>query len=485
MQNDIEFFDKPGNGPGSLCSNLENDCSALNMFITTVLASVMNQVGCILFALVLAFVASWRMSLVTIVAVPFMALGTYIEYAMQQRNQKQLEKNKGSDFIQENITNIKTVRAINTLQETLEKFQENLEKKKIIYSRLILSSFSFGFGQSMQFFTLAYMFYMAAIIRDKYDEDFSSVFKSLFTLYIASFGYGLMCQGTKDAVAVDNAVINIYEFCDRKDIVLNSKDAINLNDFKGNIEFKNVYFKYPTRENYIFEGLSFKIKAGQKVAFVGQSGKGKSTIIQLLLRYYDIESGEILLDGVDIKIIDISNLRSMFGLVSQEPYLFNNTLSYNIKYNKYDATLDDIKKAALISNASKFIEKDEAFAGDQYQTDKSDAVGYDREVGLRGCKLSGGQKQRVAIARAVLRNPKVYLFDEATSALDSNSEKIVQEALNVVSKDKACISIAHRISTIHDSDVIFVLADKKVKEEGTYEQLMNLKGEFYEIATGV
>merc|ERR1711976_637036 len=156
-------------------------------------------------------------------------------------------------------------------------------------------------------------------------------------------------------------------------------------------------------------------------------------------------------------------------------------MGYNIKYNNYNATDDQLTHAAFISNATKFIEKDEELAGDDYEDDKEqdkDAIGYDRNVGVKGSKLSGGQKQRVAIARAVLRNPKVYLFDEATSALDSNSEKVVQDALNEVSKDKATISIAHRISTIQDSDVIFVLADKKVKEKGTYDQLTELKGEF-------
>jgi len=148
-----------------------------------------------------------------------------------------------------------------------------------------------------------------------------------------------------------------------------------------------------------------------------------------------------------------------------------------------------MKQAAFVSNATKFIEKDEELAGDEYIDDKGkkdkDATGYERNVGVKGSKLSGGQKQRVAIARAVLRNPNVYLFDEATSALDSNSEKVVQEALNKLSKEKTTISIAHRISTIKDSDIIFVLANKKVLEEGTYDQLMKLHGEFYDIASGM
>jgi len=173
--------------------------------------------------------------------------------------------------------------------------------------------------------------------------------------------------------------------------------------------------------------MNCKIEGGQDVAFCGPSGSGKSTIIQLLLRFYDLNAGEILLDGISIKKLKIAKLRGLFGLVGQEPFLFNLSIRDNIKYNHYHANENEVKDAAIISNAIDFIENDEALEGQ----DKSDARGYERFVGVRGSKLSGGQKQRLAIARAVLRKPQAYLYDEATSALDSQSEQIVQSALNI------------------------------------------------------
>jgi ABC-type multidrug transport system fused ATPase/permease subunit len=191
-----------------------------------------------------------------------------------------------------------------------------------------------------------------------------------------------------------------------------------------------------------------------------------------------VSSGEILLDGKNIKEYNIDTLRASFGLVSQEPFLFNNTIGYNIKYNKYEAATDEIRNAAITSNAIKFIEQDEALEVTEGNEGK---LGFERSVGVKGGNLSGGQKQRVAIARAVLRNPKIYLFDEATSALDTASEQIVQNALNEIAVRKTSISIAHRISTIKDCDMIFVIHNKKVCEQGRFDELLEMKGVFWNI----
>lgn len=359
-----------------------------------------------------------------------MIINAWVEQSVRVNQHRKDDKEEGGNIMQENITNIKTVRAMNIITKTLERFQANIDRNKPVMSKLFIESLTFGIGQSMVFFIMAYVFFIGAFLRDEYNEDFKDIFRSLFALMWAAYGAGFTAQLAGDTSKAKEASINTYEFFNLPTDINNDPNSVFIKDFKGNIEFKDVVFKYPTRLNYVFQKLSFVIKPGQKVAFVGQSGKGKSTIIQLLLRYYDIESGQILIDGIDIKKIDIQNLRSLFGLVSQEPYLFNNTLKYNIKYNKLNATDEGIKKAAFISNASRFIEKDEAFAGDQNKDGFVEATGYERSVGVKGSKLSGGQKQRVAIARAVLRDPSVYLFDEATSALDTNSEKIVQEALN-------------------------------------------------------
>jgi len=194
---------------------------------------------------------------------------------------------------------------MNTIDKTLERFEKNLDKKRPVIGKILVSALAYGFGQSVTYFVLAYLFYIAAWLRDNYDEDFGSVFKGLFCLIFSAFGAGFAAQLAGDTGAAQDAAANIYKFCDRPDFVLNDKNPIFVDKFDGNIEFKDVKFKYPTRDNYVFNGLNFKIVPGQKVAFVGQSGKGKSTIIQLLLRYYDIQEGQILINGIDIKKIDI------------------------------------------------------------------------------------------------------------------------------------------------------------------------------------
>lgn len=212
--------------------------------------------------------------------------------------------------------------------------------------------------------------------------------------------------------------------------------------------------------------MSFKV--GTNCAIVGASGAGKSTIFQLLLRFYDINRGQILIDGYDIRAIDLEHLRSFFGLIKQEPELFNGTIRYNIKYNRDQATEEEIRKVCEISNSEEFIKLHEE--------------GINRDVGNRGDVLSGGQKQRVTIARVLLRNPRVFLFDEATSALDSNSEIVVQRAIEKIWENHSSFTIAHRFSTIKNCDVIYVLQRGTVAEQGSYNELMEKKGIFFDMS---
>lgn len=239
-------------------------------------------------------------------------------------------------------------------------------------------------------------------------------------------------------------------------------------ELEGNIEFRDVWFKFPIRNSYTLRGLNLDFKVGTNCALVGASGAGKSTIFQLLLRFYDVNRGQILIDGYDIRSIDLEHLRSFFGLIKQEPELFNGTIRYNIKYNKDDATEEEIQRVCELSNSTEFL--------------ALHAEGVDRDAGNRGDVLSGGQKQRVTIARVLLRTPKVFLFDEATSALDSNSEKIVQRAIEKIWENNSSFTIAHRFSTIKNCDLIYVLQRGTVVEQGNYEELMEKKGIFFNMA---
>lgn len=236
---------------------------------------------------------------------------------------------------------------------------------------------------------------------------------------------------------------------------------------KGAIEFKNVSFRYPTRPEPVLSNFNLKIEAGQRVALVGASGCGKSTIIQLISRFYDPDEGAVLIDGVPLKKLKLNEVRQNMAIVQQEPLLFNESIKENIMYGKQDATMQEVEQAADYANALPFIKGDEEVPIDAKQPGQQD-LGFDRPVGPKGSHLSGGQKQRVAIARAIIGDPKILMLDEATSALDKNSEELVQRALDQVMNGRTSVVIAHRLSTIESADVIHVIEDGRIVESGKH-----------------
>lgn len=247
--------------------------------------------------------------------------------------------------------------------------------------------------------------------------------------------------------------------------IFDEPDALELKNPKGSIEFKNVSFEYPDDHNRVFTGLNLDIKSGEKIAFVGPSGGGKTTLCNLIPRFYNINGGEILIDGKNIKGYTLKSLRDSIGMVQQEVYLFSGTVFENISYGRPGATLEEVTNAAKKAGAHEFI------------TALKD--GYDTYVGERGVKLSGGQKQRISIARVFLKNPPIIILDEATSALDNESEFAVAKSLAKLSEGRTTITIAHRLSTIRNSDRIMVLTDEGIVEQGTHSELLDKKGVYY------
>merc|ERR1712179_845485 len=243
-----------------------------------------------------------------------------------------------------------------------------------------------------------------------------------------------------------------------------------MEEMKGNTDVLDGQFSYPTRSDVqVLNKLSMSIKSGEKIALVGESGCGKSTVIQLMQRFYDLDQGSLKLEGQDIKQLNVPFVRSKIGIVSQEPVLFNRSIADNIKYgeNAREVSMEEVIAAAKKANIHNFV--------------SSLPQGYETNVGGKGKQLSGGQKQRVAIARAMIRNPAILLLDEATSALDMESEKIVQEALDAAQEGRTSITIAHRLSTIKDSDKIIVFNQGLVDEEGTHEELLEAQGTYYRL----
>ena len=241
-------------------------------------------------------------------------------------------------------------------------------------------------------------------------------------------------------------------------------NAIELKNVQGNIEFRNVGFRYTENHTYVLKNISLDVKAGDTIALVGSSGVGKTTLCSLIPRFYEVSEGEIFLDGINTKDISLSSLRRNVGVVQQDVYLFSGTVFDNIRYGKPDARKEEIIEAAKKANAHNFI--------------MALPEGYDTDIGQRGVKLSGGQKQRLSIARVFLKNPPVLIFDEATSALDNESEKVVQDSLEDLAKNRTTFVIAHRLSTIRNAKRIVVLTDRGIDEQGTHEELMGLHGTY-------
>ena len=258
------------------------------------------------------------------------------------------------------------------------------------------------------------------------------------------------------------AAERVLEILDSENSIKQEANAEKKLDFKSNIKFENVSFKYENEK--IIDNINFEIKKGQTIALVGQSGSGKSTIANLIPRFYDVSEGKISIDGINIKKINKNNLRGLIGLVSQDSILFNDTIINNIKLSKSETELDDIINSAAIANADDFIKKFEKK--------------YETNVGDGGGKLSGGQKQRISIARAVFRNPPIMILDEATSSLDSESEKLVQQALEKLMKNRTSLVIAHRLSTIQKADLILVISEGQIIEKGTHNELIGKNGTY-------
>lgn len=253
----------------------------------------------------------------------------------------------------------------------------------------------------------------------------------------------------------------IFDIIDLEPQIKNKSNAIKLNEFKDSIEFKNVSFAYDP-DKVVLKNINLKIEKGKTIALIGPSGGGKSTLADLVPRFYDPTQGEVCIDGISIADYDLESMRQHLGIVTQESILFNDTIFNNIAFGKPNVSEEEVMQAAKIANAHDFI----------MQTEN----GYETKIGERGSKLSGGQRQRLSIARAVLKNPPILILDEATSALDSESEKLVQEALFNLMKNRTSIVIAHRLSTIQHADEIVVIQDGTIAERGTHEELNQKNG---------
>nr|QNH67866.1 ATP-binding cassette transporter subfamily B member 1 X2 [Brachionus rotundiformis] len=476
LQQEIAWFDSPDNSVGKLCTKLAVEAAAVQGAAGIRIGALLMNLGNLGIGLILALVFGWAIALTILAFVPFMIIGGVLQTKMLtgfSGTDKKVLEDAGNISI-EAISNIRTVTIFDK-----EDYFWNLYCKKldVPYKAAMrssnISAFMLGFTSSITFYAMAAAFAVGAhlVENNLFDISFEDIMLVFSCIIFGAQSVGQASSLMPDYAKATAAVNSMFELFERQTKMNNyeSNDGITFEDkdFKTDILVESVEFCYPNRPDAkILKRLNLMVKEGQRIAFVGSSGCGKSTVTQLLERFYDPDNGTIKLNDINLTDYNLHWLRSKFGIVSQEPILFDMSIHENIAYgdNSRQVSREEVIEAAKKANIHDFI--------------SNLPLGYETNVGSKGTQLSGGQKQRVAIARALVRDPKILLLDEATSALDTESEKIVQEALDRAQQGRTCIVIAHRLSTIRDSDVIYVLQNGIVTEMGSHQQLMNLDG-FY------
>ncbi|KAF7804972.1 ABC transporter B family member 21-like [Senna tora] len=468
---EVGWFDEPEHSSGVVGARLSADASTVRALVGDALGLLIQNIASALAGLIIAFIASWQLALIILVLIPLIGVNGYIQIKFMKgfSADAKMMYEEASQVANDAVGSIRTVASFCAEDRVMELYRKKCEGPMQSGIRQgLISGIGFGCSFFLLFSFYATSFYAGARLVEAGKTSFSDVFRVFFALTMAAMAVSQSSSMAPDSSKAKSATASIFELIDRKSIIDSSDESgSTLDNVKGEIELRHVSFKYPSRPDIqIFRDLSLAIHSGKTVALVGESGSGKSTVIALLQRFYDPDSGQITLDGIEIQKLQIKWLRQQMGLVSQEPILFNDTIRANIAYGREgDAPEADIIAAAELANAHGFI--------------SALQQGYDTIVGERGIQLSGGQKQRVAIARAIIKSPKILLLDEATSALDAESERVVQDALDRVMKNRTTVVVAHRLSTIKNADVIAVVKNGVIVEKGKHETLINIQAGFY------
>ncbi|KAI8643420.1 P-loop containing nucleoside triphosphate hydrolase protein [Parasitella parasitica] len=476
MKQEVAFFDAEENSVGALTTRLAVDTRSVNEMITKVWGDVTNLCITIVVALVIAFLHSWALTLVTLCMSPFLVASTAYEFYLQRgfEDSTRIANAQSSEIAGEAIRQVRTVAALNKQRYFEDRyFEATAYPHKLATRKAYLSSIGAACNKGVGIYTNAIAFYAGVHFIQHGMIDFQQMFTSMTVIMTASEAVGRSTTFVAAFAKAKSAASASFEILDRRTHIDPELEGIEpvSQSVRGNVEFRNIEFAYPARPDApVFNGkFSLHGKSGQSIALVGPSGCGKSTTIGILQRWYDPSSGACCLDEHNVKSYSLYNLRSHISIVSQEPVLFDLSIEDNLRFGVDDnesVTQEQIQDACRSANIHDFI----AGLPD----------GYNTVAGTKGSQLSGGQKQRIAIARALIRNPKVLLLDEATSALDSDSEKIVQQALDSVLKQggRTTIMVAHRLSTIQNANLICVVNNGIVVEQGTHDELLALNREY-------
>jgi ATP-binding cassette, subfamily B, bacterial MsbA len=457
---------------GDIIARITNDVQEVESSIMNSLEMILKNPVIILVFVIMMIIMSWQLTLFVFVLFPLVALivGRIGKTLKKRSLAGQNKMGELISTIEETLSGLRIIKAFNAEEKIFSRFRRENDEYRRIMNRLlkrrylahpvsellgtvvIIIVLCFGGNlilggnnilSAAEFLAYLGIFYSIINPAKAFSQEYYSIQKGLA------------------------AMERINRILDISPLIIEKPDARPIRKFHQAVEYRNVSFRYKT--DLVLNNISINLAKGSTIALVGHSGSGKSTLVDLLPRFYDVESGQILIDGHDIRDLKITDLRNLMGIVNQEPILFNDTFFNNIAFGVDHATEEEVINAARVAHAHEFIESAEG--------------GYYATIGDRGSKLSGGQRQRLSIARAVLKNPPILILDEATSSLDTESEKLVQEALTRLMENRTSIVIAHRLSTIVHADRIFVLNNGIIIEQGTHESLLALKGEYHKFYT--
>ena len=466
----FDFFDSRSNG--KIMVRVINDVNTiLNLFNQGIINSITRVVQVLIITVVM-LTLNLKLALIAFSTLPFLFVVIFILRPYIRRNWRNVRYKISAmnGYLQETLSGMKTTQAFVREEENIRRFEETNEDirqtwiKGIKLNNIIFPCFEIIMMTGtclIYFFGIKYMYSGAQ------DAITMGVLLSM-TWYLGRFWQPLneLSNIYTQVLVAMASLERIFEIMDYPVLINNKKDAKPIKKIEGRVDFENVTFGY-TPEQTVLKDVSFTAQPGQSIALVGPTGAGKSTIINLLSRFYDIREGAIKIDGTDVRDLDLGDLRTNVGIMLQETFMFSGTIADNIRYGKLDATDEEIKEACKAVNAHEFIMHMEK--------------GYNTQVGERGSRLSMGQRQLISFARTLLSDPHILILDEATASIDTNTEMLIQKAIDVILKGRTSFVIAHRLSTIRKADRIMVINNQNIAESGTHEELMAQKGHYYEL----
>ena len=465
------FFEE--HGTGEVMSILNNDVNQLEGFYTDELDDTLHVLATGLGLVVFLSLLNWQLMLVTLVVVPVFAAANYWFSGVIERLSDAVRASVGSlnARLENNVGGIATIKAY--VREPYESDRVEAASEEYFESNWEMIKLSSGFMPSMQFLT-GMAFVLTFVVGGYwliegpplfFTEPMTVGVFAAFILYTRELTMPMrkitgLIAAYKQALASAKRIVGLQEAAMT---IPEPDDPVALGHVRGRVQYDDVSFSYPRRSERAIDGVSFEIEPGETVGIVGPTGAGKSTLMKLLLRFYDIDEGAIRIDGVDVRDLELAELRSAVGYIGQEPFLFSGTVRENVAYG-VEATDDEVIEAAKLAGAHEFVS---TLPG-----------GYDTEVGERGTRLSGGQRQRLALARAFVTDPPILVLDEATSQVDNETEAIIQRGVQSLIEDRTAFTIAHRLSTVRDADTILVLDDGRLVQAGSHEQLLEAGGPY-------